>query len=162
MRQKIIVFFITLVLFLTSYPQQNEKDGIKTGEDKIISSEKKTLQVNLLKNDNIVKLDLEDYIVGVVACEMPASFNIEALKAMSVAARTYAMYKMNGKKAYDLTATTKDQCYITNDEMKAKWKNNYNKYYNIIKNAVNETDGEYMTYKDKVIIAFYFIKVNGF
>ncbi len=157
MKRKIIVFFIALILLLSSY----NKNEIKSKEDKIIKNNN-TLTVNVLKNDNIVNLDLEEYVIGVVACEMPASFNDEALKAMSVAARTYAMYKMKGKKIYDLTATTKDQCYITTDEMKKKWKNNFNKYYNKIKNNVNSTTGEYLTYNDDIIIAFYFSISNGY
>ena len=70
------------------------------------------------KNDDIISLDLEDYVVGVVACEMPASFSMEALKAMAVAARTFALYKIKTNKNYKLSTTTKDQCYITKEKMK--------------------------------------------
>ncbi len=156
MKTKIIVFFIALIFLLTSYKQ--EKEIIK--EDRIINNDN-TKTVNVLKSDEIINLELEEYIVGVVACEMPASFNTEALKAMSVAARTYALYKMKRNKTYDLTSTTKDQCYINNSEMKKKWGKNYQKYYNKIKNIVNQTKGEYLTYNDDIIIAFYFSISNG-
>ena len=43
---------------------------------------------------NIEKIPFEDYIVGILAGEMPVSFHSEALKAQAVAARTYAMKKM--------------------------------------------------------------------
>ena len=157
--KKIIVFLIALILLVTSYQQPEKKE---VGKDKIVDEKEEILKVNLLKDENIITLDLEDYVVGVVACEMPASFDNEALKAMSVAARTYAMYKMNGKKNYDLTSTTKDQCYISENEMKKKWGKNFDKYYKIINDAVSDTNHEYMTYNDKVIIAFYFSISNGY
>ncbi len=152
MRIKIIVFFVALILLLTSYKQ----------EKNYIIEKPNTLAVNVLKNDEIINIDLENYVIGVVACEMPASFKDDALKAMAVAARTYALYKMKKNNKYDLTATTKDQCYITIDEMKNKWKNNYEKYYNKIKKNVYSTEGEYLTYNGDVIIAFYFSISNGY
>lgn len=153
MKNKIIVFFIMFVLMLTSYSQKNIENK---------SNEYKTKTINVLVNKEIQNLDLEEYVVGVVACEMPASFNEEALKAMAVAARTYALYKMKGNKEYDLTSTTKDQCYINIEDMKKKWGNSFNKYYKIVSKSVNDTSGEYMTYKDKVIESFYFSISNGY
>ncbi|UKI57190.1 MAG: SpoIID/LytB domain-containing protein [Clostridium sp.] len=75
-----------------------------------------TIYVSALINNEKTELSLEDYIVGVVSCEMPASFDIEALKAMSVAARTYALYKRERSKT--LKTTTDDQCYIDINTMK--------------------------------------------
>ena len=168
MKRKIIVFLFTFIILLTSYQQKNESVIIsktyKESEDinYIPPDDKKEEKiVHVLKEDKIIDLELEDYIVGVVSCEMPASFENEALKAMSVAARTYALYKMNGKKEYDLTSTTKDQCYINEEEMKNKWGKSYDKYHDIITNAVYSTVGEYLTYNDKVIISFYFSISNG-
>ena len=123
------------------------------------SNNRDTIYVSTIINNEKTELSLEDYIVGVVSCEMPASFDIEALKAMSVAARTYALYKRNKNRT--LKTTTDDQCYIDINTMKNKWKNNFDKYYNKISNAVNDTKGEYMTYNDKAIIAFYFSISNG-
>lgn len=156
-----MVFFIALIFLLSSYKQEEKVMIVK--EDKVVIEDKeKTKTVNLLKNDEIININLEEYVVGVVACEMPASFNNEALKAMAVAARTYALYKMKGKKTYDLTSTTKDQCYINNSEMKKKWGKSYDKYYKKIKTNVDKTKGEYLTYNDDVIIAFYFSISNGY
>ncbi len=143
MRDKIIVFFIALVSLIVSY---YDKEFVII-EEPIIES----------KETDILK----DYLIGVVACEMPASFNYEALKAMSVAARTYTMYKLNKDSDYDIY-NNNDQCYITVDDMKDKWDNQFNKYYNIIENAVNDTNNIYMTYKDEIIIPFYFSISNGY
>lgn len=163
MKIKVIVFFIAFVFLLLSY---NKNIEVTLKEDNVVANkiidENKTKTVNLLKEDKIINLDLEEYIVGVVSCEMPASFNMEALKAMAVASRSYALYKMKGNKKYDLKSTKMDQCYIDETQMKNKWKNSFDKYYNKIKKAVYDTSGEYLTYNDDVIIAFYFSISNGY
>ena len=113
--------------------------------DKVVLEEEpkkeEVKKVSIKYNDDVVDLNLEDYVIGVVSCEMPASFDKEALKAMAVAARTFALYKINTNKNYKLSTTTKDQCYINNEQMKKKWGNNYDKYYEKISNAVLDTTG---------------------
>ena len=100
-----------------------------------------------------------DYLIGVVSSEMPASFNLEALKAQSVLARTYALKaKQTGKK---LTDTVSTQSYIDIDQMKNKWGNSFNTYYNKIKNAVENTNGEYLSYNGNYIEALYHSTNNG-
>ena len=167
MKKKFIVFFIMFVILIYSYKDKVivgdnvfkndivDKDNVNDSKN----SKDNTIYVSALVNNKKIDLSLEDYIVGVVSCEMPASFDIEALKAMSVAARTYALYKSERNKT--LKTTTDDQCYIDESAMKEKWKNNFDKYYNKINNAGNDTKGEYMTYNDKTIIAFYFSISNG-
>ena len=78
------------------------------------------LSVNEDKSEAFV-MDLEDYVVGVVAGEMPASFSMEALKAQAVASRTFAMYKMDTISDYVLSTSINDQVYITVNEMKENW-----------------------------------------
>lgn len=148
MKAKVIVFFIVFLLLLISYIFRIEEDNKKEVVIEMVNND--------FKDDN-----LKEYIIGVVACEMPASFEIEALKAMSVASRTYAMYKLENNKNYDLY-NNDDQCYITIDEMKNKWGKNFNKYYTRIENVVDETSNQYMIYKDDVIISFYFSISNGY
>ena len=167
--KKIIVFFIALISLLLSYKNYNiEKDKEKHSDIKKEIYQNKTNENNSVKNvsikykDKIVDLELEDYVVGVVSCEMPASFNIEALKAMAVAARTFALYKLNTNKNYKLSTTTKDQCYITKERMKKNWGNNFDRNYKKILKAVSDTTNEYMTYKNKIIISFYFSISNGY
>ena len=164
MKRKFIVFFIVFLFLILSYSEKREifVDNKKNIVDNLPLQEaekENTINVNAIIGDNIVSLNLEEYVIGVVGCEVPASFDSEALKAMSVAARTFALYKIS--KGKSIKTTVSDQCYIDNDKMKSKWKSNYNKYYTKISNAVNDTKGEYMTYNDKVIIAFYFSISNG-
>lgn len=115
------------------------------------------------KNDEINDLKLEEYVVGVVAAEMPASFSIEALKAQAVASRTYALYKINQNNVdYDVVTTVSNQSYITISEMQIKWGSDFDKYYNKIMNAVETTKNLVMKYDNEVIEAYYFAMSNGY
>lgn len=110
-------------------------------------------------NGSVINLNITDYLIGVISSEMPASFNLEALKAQSVLARTYALKaKQTGKK---LTDTVSTQSYIDMDQMKNKWGNSFNTYYNKIKNAVENTNGEYLSYNGNYIEALYHSTNNG-
>ena len=110
-------------------------------------------------NGSVINLNMTDYLIGVVSSEMPASFNLEALKAQSVLARTYALKaKQTGKK---LTNTVSTQSYIDIDQMKNKWGNSFNTYYNKIKNAVENTNEEYLSYNGNYIEALYHSTNNG-
>ena len=110
-------------------------------------------------NGSIINLNMTDYLIGVVSSEMPASFNLEALKAQSVLARTYALKTKQTEKK--LTDTVSTQSYIDIDQMKNKWGNSFNTYYNKIKNAVENTNGEYLSYNGNYIEALYHSTNNG-
>ena len=112
---------------------------------------------------NITEIPFEEYVKGVVAGEMPATFEEEALKAQAVASRSYAMYQMEGSKDkdYDVLDTTTNQVYLTDEELKNNWKEEYPEKINKIKKAVAKTKGEYLTYDGKVINAMFFSTSNG-
>lgn len=97
-------------------------------------------------------VDLEDYIKGVVPCEMSPSWEFEALKAQAIAARSYALANL-GKQArygYDLKDNTEDQAYGgASSETK------------ITNKAVDETHGLVLTYDMKVISAYYSASAGG-
>lgn len=118
-----------------------------------------TLIINV-KEKNLY-LDLEDYVVGVVAGEMPALFQDEALKAQAVAARSYVLSKEKDGN-YEVSASTSDQVFLTSYELKEKWQEDYDEYYNKILNAVKETTGEVLTKDNKILKAFYFSMSNGY
>ena len=129
----------------------NSANTVSTNQGRTIS-----LRLN---NGNVVSIALEDYVIGVVGAEMPALFNSEALKAQAVCARTFALKKASS--GATLTATTADQVYKTNEELKAMWGSSYNTYYNKVKNAVFATSGEVITYNGSYIDAVYFSTSNG-
>ena len=110
-------------------------------------------------NGLITNLEIEEYVIGVVGAEMPASFDEEALKAQAVIARTYAVSSLNKGKI--LTDNSSTQNYKDNEELKKMWGNNYNKYYQKVKNAVDDTKGIYLTYNGQIIDAVYHSTSNG-
>lgn len=109
--------------------------------------------IKLNTNGTVATMNLEDYIVGVVASEMPASFQPEALKAQAIAARTYAMKKTADGSV--LQNSTANQVYKSESQMKQMWGSSYTTYYNKIKNAVDSTQGLVLTYNGKYIDAYY-------
>jgi stage II sporulation protein D len=92
-----------------------------------------TAKDNSLQIINVV--DLESYLRGVVAAEMPGSWPLEALKAQAVAARTYVLYSMKPTNTYDICATTDCQKYsgVTKEHPSSD-------------QAVAETAGQVLTY----------------
>lgn len=106
------------------------------------------------------EIDLEDYIIGVVAGEMPASFEKEALKAQAIASRTYIINSL--KNNTTTTGTISDQVYITEEEMKNKWQDNYDKYYSKVKDSVETTKNQIMFYNNEPIKAYYYSMSNGY
>lgn len=136
-------------------PVQNNEETIEKENTLVLVSNNKD------KSDPY-KIDLEEYIIGVVAGEMPASFQMEALKAQAVASRTYALYKMQNIKGYVLSTNINDQVYLTKNEMQAKWGSEFQYYYDRIKEAVDSTRGEVITYNGDIIIAYYFAISNGY
>lgn len=160
MKNILCIFILIIPIYALVVPHKKDifyKEKIVT-----VNEIKEEKVVKLLDSNKIISLSLEDYIIGVVSCEMPASYEIEALKAQAVASRTYALEKMNYNNNYDLENSTSNQCYHDNEKLKSKWGNNYEKYYNKISKAVNDTAGIYMTYKGNIIKAFYFSTSNGY
>lgn len=113
-------------------------------------------------NGNIESIPLEEYVVGVVAGEMPVSFELEALKAQSVASRSYVMRRLGGNGDYDVTDTVSNQVYLDDNELKEKWKDKYSQYISKVRQAVNETSMECLEYNGEIIDAMFFSTSNGY
>lgn len=161
MKKNLLLYIIVLILipiFVVSIIYKSLNNNIKDNKTK----EKSNIKINIKKGNEIIELDLEEYIIGVVAGEMPASFHIEALKAQAVASRTYAIYKIEtNKDNYDIKTTVDDQVYISLDEMKEKWSTDFNLYYNKIKEVVESTENLIMKKDNKVFKSYYFAMSNG-
>lgn len=95
---------------------------------------------------------LEDYLLGVVPCEMPSSWHEEALKAQAIAARSYAVANLgkNGSKGFDLRDTTDDQVY--GGALSETERTNQ---------IVSQTYGIVVTQNKQVITAFYSASAGG-
>jgi stage II sporulation protein D len=98
------------------------------------------------------ELPLEDYLVGLINCEISSLWPMEAVKAQAVIARTYALYQKESRKyaLYHLESSVLDQVYegVDIEDNRAS-------------RAVKETAGEVLTYAGKVIQAFYHSNCGG-
>jgi len=113
--------------------------------------------------ETINNVPIEEYIVGVLAGEMPIEFELEALKAQAVAARSYVMVQMerNRNKEYDVVDSVTNQVYLDKDRLMTVWKDSYTDNINKIKMAVLSTKGEYIAYNGKVAEAMFFSTSPG-
>lgn len=143
MNNKLLILIIIILIIITICIKPKE-----------VLIENKDIEV-LLDNN---KLSLNEYLIGVVGCEMPASFHYEALKAQAVASRTFAY---NYLKDNIININSSSQCYSNNNALKDKWQDNYDKYYSIIKKAVEETNDKVITYQGNIIKSYYFAISNG-
>ena len=136
---------------------------IRTDEIKFHYISNKVVRVKDEKTNEIIKVPFEEYVKGVLAGEMPTSFELEALKAQAVASRSYVMVKIkqNQNNDYDVVNTVNNQVYLTDEELRAKWKGEYTSKINKIKTAVLETKGEYLTYNNEVVEALFFSTSTG-
>lgn len=115
-------------------------------------------------------LPLEEYVVGVVAAEMPAAFPLEALKAQAVAARTYALRRILGGGVANRLHPEADLCddprhgqaYLDREELKRRWGPlGYYRYYYRVRRAVEETEGLVLTYQGQLIEPVYHASCGG-
>ncbi|MBE6944356.1 MAG: stage II sporulation protein D [Ruminococcaceae bacterium] len=110
----------------------------------------------LMADGTVQGMDLEDYIWGVVLAEMPASYEVEALKAQAVAARTYALRTKRHENANICTDYGCCQAYVRPE--------NYTggaKFSEKVRQAVLSTAGQVVTYAGELIEATYFSCSGG-
>ena len=116
------------------------------------------------ETEKITEMKAEDYIFGVVAAEMPALYDKEALKAQAVAAYTYACYNRtaNKEKEYDVsTDYNTSQSFITEEQAEKKWGSKAEDYKKKIKTAIKEAKGYTVKYNGEIILAVYHAISSG-
>jgi len=149
-----LAFTAPFVFSLARSVQGREKPGNKAAEE--LMQKEKAQGIRLLDGDAVVDTDMHSYLVGVVAAEMPALFPAEALKAQAVAARTYAAYcaglKRHGE-AHICSYSGCCQAWMSEDELRQRWGADYDKYYAMVKTAVEESAGEYLSYQGQPVLA---------
>lgn len=112
--------------------------------------------VNVTVAGQVQRVLLDDYLLGVVAGEMPASFELEAIKAQVVASRTFVYSRL-----LSVDNTTNTQVYLNEEEMKKSWQDHYEEYKAKIQKAIEATRGEIMTYQGECISALFYSSSNG-
>ncbi|MDR4890190.1 stage II sporulation protein D [Fredinandcohnia sp. QZ13] len=152
------------------------KEAVKLAEERqsnpeppqIASGPTVEVAVHRVSAQKIENVPLEDYVVGVLAKEMPAKFELEALKAQALAARTYVVRHMLSEEKIgvpdgaDVSDTTNHQVYKSIEELKAEWKGDYDWKIKKITQAVKETQGQILTYDGAPIDAQFFSTSNGY
>ena len=126
----------------------------------------KTIKLLHKDTNQVEEVNLDKYIANVVSAEMPATYDLEALKAQAIVARTYTIYKITTSKKHDTAdicdKSTCCQAWISKEDRLKKWDEdkrilNWNK----ITQAVNETAGKIITYEGKPINAFFHSNSGG-
>ena len=152
----IVIIIILPMLIVKGCGHPTEK---KTPEETVIPSEMK-ISVYDTNTKKTTVMNLEEYIKGVVAAEMPADFDIEALKAQAVAARTFAYGRLTGvyKSAAGVhdgvdicTDSTHCQAWSSKENAMKKWSIFFAaKNWGKIEKAVNATKGMIVVYKGSI------------
>ena len=168
----IFLCFLIPIVF-TKVPKRETASLTNISENEVTEPETpkvttKYAKVKLLhsKSGEVEEMSMEEYLVGVVSAEMPANFELEALKAQAVVARTYTAYKMFKGGKHDNANICDDskccQAWISKEDRFEKWneadrENNWSK----ITTAVNETKGKIITYNGEPINAFFHSNSGG-
>ncbi|AZK45877.1 stage II sporulation protein D [Paenibacillus lentus] len=132
------------------------------------ASEWPSVSVYLTHTGGIETLPLEQYVTGVLAAEMPADFDLEALKAQAIAARTFIVRRLaDGDrsgvpvKEADVVDSVNHQAYLSSKELD-KWQElGKGEQLARLRRAVEETRGIVMTYQGKPITATFFSASGG-
>ncbi|WP_353625789.1 stage II sporulation protein D [Bacillus sp. JCM 19041] len=138
-----------------------------------VTTKEKTEEIDIpvyrAKKETIEHVPITDYIIGVVASEMPTTYEGEALKAQALAARTYLMSQQlkaqeerNVPEGALIEDTVKHQVFQSKDELKEIWKDKFDERWDKVEAAVISTEGEIMTFNDQPITASFFSTSNGF
>lgn len=126
-----------------------------------------TIKLYHTKTKKIEEVGLDEYLYNTISAEMPANYEIEALKAQAVASRTYTLYQIiNGGSKHGKADICDDstccQAWISKEDRFAKWKeSDRESNWNKITEAVNSTSGKVITYKNKLIDAFFHANSGG-
>ena len=149
--------------------ENKENIQVEVSEVESIYDYKEYATIKLLhvKTNQIEEIKLDDYLYGVVASEMPANFEEEALKAQAVVARTYTIYKIQNNSGKHGEASICDdskccQAWITKEDMFARWQEGTGEANWVkITKSVNLTQGKIITYEGKPINAFFHSNSGG-
>lgn len=145
----------------TLYAQEEKK------QDKYKYNKYAKIKLLHKKTKKIEEVALDEYLYHVVSSEMPADFEIEALKAQAIVARTYTIYKVtinnNKHKGADICDdSTCCQAWISKEDRLKRWeKSKQESNWNKIVKAVDETGGDIITYNNKPINAFFHSNSGG-
>ncbi len=173
--KKYVFFGIVLLLTMTLIPLSQLKTTLTVRDtvaafvphksDRPVQSRASgTVRLRRAKSNTVETVDRLDYICGVVAAEMPAEYEKEALKAQAVAADTFLRRRQTAAsgKAYDISDDyTVDQAYLSEAECREKWGEKADTYLEKIRSAVRETEYDTVLYEGKPALTVYHAVSSG-
>lgn len=176
--KKFLLYFLAFIFicfllpaFLTkTNPISKKKEQVseieKPVEDKKYDYKKYgTIKLLHKKTGQVEEVELDQYLCHVVSAEMPADFELEALKAQAIVARTYTLYKANSRKHENADICDDSTCcqaWISKEDRLARWEegkreSNWQK----IEQCVKDTKGKIVTYNNEPINAFFHSNSGG-
>lgn len=179
-KRMFIMFFLLIILGAliglntlkeVSNKQKEEKEKIEEEEENkqakqlIEYKANQTIRVKLCGTGEIVAMDVNDYLRGVLPSEMPPYYNIEALKAQAIVARTYLYRKMSvkgeGEECDICDNYAHCQAFYNKEKILSIWKNKEyddalrEEYWNNVNEAVVGTQDEVILYNGEYIRAYF-------
>ncbi len=166
---KQLLYFLLILFFLLVILPTGIVLCLSPANPTSSTSNAPTVLVQNAKSGQIEEHDLERYLVGVLAAEMPASFHEEALRAQATAARTYIYNKMQSDtknsdhpNADVCTDSTHCKAWLSETDMQEKMgKDWYKNYYQKLCDCVSDTRGEIITYENQPIVAVFHSTGSG-
>lgn len=171
---KIILYILIFMLLVFSIPlifTNTQVKEVSSDTENILKpvfddSNYGTIKLFHNSDGSIEELGMNEYLYGVVSAEMPANYDIEALKAQAIVARTYTIYKIkNGSKHEGADICDNSNCcqaWISKENRLARWEASLREEnWNKIVEAVNTTNKKYITYNGEVINAFFHSNSGG-
>lgn len=168
----IVICFAIPIFFTKTFKSNNvsaeaEKDTEVSSVSSYNYKEYDTISLLHKKENTIEEVKLDEYLYGVVSAEMPVDFEIEALKAQSVVARTYTIYKIINSSGKHGDADICDdstccQAWISKKDRMDRWEEDKRESnWEKIVSAVNSTQGKIITYEGEPINAFFHSNSGG-
>ncbi|TFJ92241.1 stage II sporulation protein D [Lentibacillus salicampi] len=164
-----IILVIPTLIVVPFMTESGEEEAAveKKGDDVELAMGDSPFAVEVMRanSEQVETVPLETYVSRVVASETPAEFELEALKAQALAARTFIVNRLlhqDGADQSDVTDTTSDQVYHNDQELRQSMGSDYEEEMAKIKKAVAATKGEILTYENNPITAAYFSTSNGY
>jgi len=136
---------------------QEEMDEIEEVEE----NEEGNFYITVYRSETseLQEVEFERYLIGVVAAEMPALFELEALRAQAVAARTYAL-RILEHDDYILD-TVMHQVFLDDDQLRERWGDDFDPHFATIEEAVTSTNGIVLIYDGELITPMFFSMSSG-
>lgn len=170
------IIFLVPVIFTKPFSTKEISTKVEENKNEIIQENinveydygnYQTIRLLHQDTNEVVEVNLDEYLCNVVSAEMPADFEVEALKAQAVVARTYTIYKINTNQKKHENADICDssnccQAWISKEDRLTRWEENLREEnWKKIEHVVYETKGKIITYEGKPINAFFHSNSGG-